>query len=65
MNDCTVILEALKGGAVAVAGERPAQELNNLPWGDFTYVQVQDALAAWFHLCDSWGWLGRIGAVPV
>jgi UDP-N-acetylmuramyl tripeptide synthase len=65
VNDCRMISEALKGGAVAIAGERPAEELNDLPWGDFTYVQVQDAMAAWHRLRDSWGWLCRIGAVPV
>lgn len=64
VDDCSMITEALKGGAVAIAGERPAEELNNLPWGDFTYVQVKDATAAWHRLCDSWGWLCRIGAVP-
>ena len=63
VDDCSMITEALKGGAVAIAGERPAEELNDLPWGDFTYVQVQDATAAWCHLRDSWGWLCRIGAV--
>ena len=54
VDDCNMISEALKGGAVAIAGERPAEELYDLPWGDFTYVQVQDALAAWHRLCDSW-----------
>ena len=64
-NDCNTISNALQGGAVAVAGERPAVRLHDLPWGDFTYVQVQDATAAWQRLCDSWGWLCRFGAVPV
>jgi len=63
IDDCSMISEALKGGALAIVGERPAEELNDLPWGDFTYVQVQDALAAWCHLRDSWGWLCQIGAV--
>ena len=64
MNDRSMISEALMGGAVAIDCERPAEELNDLPWGDFTYVQVQDVLASWCRLRDSWGWLCRIGAVP-
>jgi hypothetical protein len=64
VDDRSMITKALKGGAVAIAGERPAEELNDLPWGNFTYVQVQDAMAAWLRLCDSWGWLCTIGAVP-
>jgi UDP-N-acetylmuramyl tripeptide synthase len=63
VDDCSMITEALKGGAVAIAGERPAEELNDLPWGDFTYVQVQDATSAWCHLRDSWGWLCQTRAV--
>jgi UDP-N-acetylmuramyl tripeptide synthase len=63
VNDCSMISEALKGGAVAIAGERPAEELNDLPWGNFTYVQVQDATAVWCHLRDSGGQLCQSGAV--
>ena len=58
-----MISMALKGGAVAIAGERPVEELNDLPWGNFTYAQVQDATAAWCHLRDSWGRLCQTGAV--
>lgn len=64
VDDCSLMTEALKGGAVAIVSEQPAEELNDLLWGKVTYVQVQDALAAWFHLRDSWGWLCRIAAVP-
>jgi UDP-N-acetylmuramyl pentapeptide synthase len=63
VNDCSMISEALKGGAVAIAGERPAEELNDLLWGDFTHVRVEDATAAWCHLRDSWGRLCQSGAV--
>jgi len=63
VNDCGMITEALKGGADAITGERPTEELNDLPWGDFTHVRVQDATAAWCHLRDSWGWPCQTGAV--
>lgn len=48
------IPHALAEGAVAVVGERPAQDLPDLPWGSFTYVQVPDARQAWGWLCAAW-----------
>lgn len=48
------IAEAVKEGAVAVVGERPPQELSQVPWGTFTYVRVPDAREAWGWLCAAW-----------
>jgi UDP-N-acetylmuramoyl-L-alanyl-D-glutamate--2,6-diaminopimelate ligase len=43
--------EAVREGAVAVVGERPPQDLSDVPWGTFTYVRVPDAREAWGWLC--------------
>ena len=43
--------EAVREGAVAVVGERPPQDLADVPWGTFTYVRVPDAREAWGWLC--------------
>jgi UDP-N-acetylmuramoyl-L-alanyl-D-glutamate--2,6-diaminopimelate ligase len=48
------IAQALAEGAVAVVGERPPQNLSDLPWGSFTYVRVPDAREAWGWLCAAW-----------
>ena len=48
------IPQALEEGAVAVVGEREPQDLPDLPWGSFTYVQVGDAREAWGWLCAAW-----------
>ena len=40
------IKDAVGNGAVAIAGERPPQELQNLPWGAFTYIRVPDSREA-------------------
>jgi UDP-N-acetylmuramoyl-L-alanyl-D-glutamate--2,6-diaminopimelate ligase len=48
------IAEAVRKGAVAVVGERPPQELTDLPWESFTYVRVANAREAWGWLCAAW-----------
>lgn len=48
------IPDALAAGAVAVVGERPPQELPDLPWERFAYLQVPDARQAWGWLCAAW-----------
>lgn len=48
------IPQALQEGAVAVVGEREPQDLGNVPWGTFTYIQVPDARQAWGWLCAAW-----------
>jgi len=48
------IAQAVAEGAVAVVGERPPQELLDLPWGTFTYVRVPNAREAWGWLCTAW-----------
>lgn len=48
------IPQALEEGAVAVVGEREPQDLPDLPWGSFAYVQVADAREAWGWLCAAW-----------
>ena len=48
------IPQALEEGAVAVVGERPPEDLPDLPWGSFTYVRVPDAREAWGWLCAAW-----------
>ncbi|MCJ7736763.1 MAG: UDP-N-acetylmuramoyl-L-alanyl-D-glutamate--2,6-diaminopimelate ligase [Anaerolineae bacterium] len=40
------IPDAVDNGAVAIVSERPPQELQNLPWGAFTYIRVPDAREA-------------------
>jgi hypothetical protein len=61
----SAIYEALLEGAVAVLGEWPPEELpESLSWGTFPYVRVLDATRAWFWLCEKWGRLCEIGAVP-
>jgi UDP-N-acetylmuramoyl-L-alanyl-D-glutamate--2,6-diaminopimelate ligase len=46
--------EAVNEGAVAIVGERPPEELYDLPWGTFTYVRVTDAREAWGWMCAAW-----------
>ena len=46
--------EAVNEGAVAIVGERPPEELDDLPWGTFTYVRVADAREAWGWMCAAW-----------
>jgi hypothetical protein len=35
-----------------------------LPCGAFAYVQVLDAVEAWFWLCPNWAHLCKLGADP-
>jgi len=46
--------KAVNEGAVAIVGERPPEELYDLPWGTFTYVRVADAREAWGWMCAAW-----------
>jgi len=46
--------QAVNEGAVAIVGERPPEELDDLPWGTFTYVRVADAREAWGWMCAAW-----------
>jgi UDP-N-acetylmuramoyl-L-alanyl-D-glutamate--2,6-diaminopimelate ligase len=46
--------KAVNEGAVAIVGERPPEELGDLPWGTFTYVRVADAREAWGWMCAIW-----------
>jgi len=48
------IVDAVRNGAVAVVGERPPQELRQLPWGAFTYIRVPDAREALGWLCAAY-----------
>jgi len=48
------IPQALAAGAVAVVGEKSPQEMPDLPWGTFAYIQVPDAREAWGWLCAVW-----------
>ncbi|MGD1996250.1 MAG: UDP-N-acetylmuramoyl-L-alanyl-D-glutamate--2,6-diaminopimelate ligase [Anaerolineae bacterium] len=50
----TFIPQALAEGAVVVVGEHAPQDLPNLPWGTFSYLQVPDAREAWGWLCAAW-----------
>jgi UDP-N-acetylmuramoyl-L-alanyl-D-glutamate--2,6-diaminopimelate ligase len=50
----TFIPRALEEGAVAVVGELAPQDLPDIPWGTFTYVEVTDAREAWGWLCAAW-----------
>ncbi|MCS7177792.1 MAG: UDP-N-acetylmuramoyl-L-alanyl-D-glutamate--2,6-diaminopimelate ligase [Anaerolineae bacterium] len=48
------ISDALAAGALAVVGERAPQEMPDLPWGTFAYIQVPNARQAWGWLCAAW-----------
>jgi UDP-N-acetylmuramoyl-L-alanyl-D-glutamate--2,6-diaminopimelate ligase len=48
------VAQALAEGAVAVAGERPPEDLPELPRDTSTYVRVPDAREAWGWLCAAW-----------
>jgi len=54
VNGHRFIAQALAEGAVAVVGERPPEDLVDLPWGSFTYIRVPDARQAWGWLCAAW-----------